>query len=266
MHVLRVALLVSVVTTLLPKGLHAVQQQSDSSKALLKGGEKERKRGIASTSPRHVNSAAQFQSHPLRSRLSVILGSKRRHHFPRKRTFVACRQLEHVLSISISPQPVTNGGCLHAETNFQQYSAQPRRRAVLIPQLRSMTNAESNQLLCSHVERFNTKNQATASNHPWNHFQRPTLRSQSSVTLEIELIELQPRYSREKGLWEAGEKLAPACSKTPLVTLVGENQSKTTNILTLPQQLLCFKRWEVRTSPLCLIKGVPNLILRTSVQ
>lgn len=34
MHFLWVALLVSVVTTLLPKGLHAVQQQSDSSKAL----------------------------------------------------------------------------------------------------------------------------------------------------------------------------------------------------------------------------------------
>lgn len=46
MHFLRVALLVSVITTLLPKRLHAAQQQSGSSKALLnmekKRGEKKR--------------------------------------------------------------------------------------------------------------------------------------------------------------------------------------------------------------------------------
>lgn len=49
MHFLRVALLVSVITTLLPKGLHAVQQQSSSSKALLNMEKKKRgkkKKGI----------------------------------------------------------------------------------------------------------------------------------------------------------------------------------------------------------------------------
>lgn len=61
LHVLWVALLVSVVTTLLPKGLHAVQQQSCSSKALLKGEKKkEEKKGIASTSTSHTNTTAQF--------------------------------------------------------------------------------------------------------------------------------------------------------------------------------------------------------------